>query len=158
LTADLDVDLRVPAVPSECRPPAEDFLERLVTAGFDASRPAVIVWEGVTMYLPEAAIRRNARTIATACDARTVLLFDHMPAPTRTAASKARHAFVAKLGESFGWGTNDALPLLFDEGFRHVRSASFDELCLSLTGTYERARGFSKRHMVLASRASLFGP
>jgi hypothetical protein len=41
--------------------------------------------------------------------------------------------------------------MLFEEGFRHVRSVSFDEACLSLTGTYERDRQFRFQRMVLAS-------
>lgn len=133
---------------------SEDFLALLVASGFDPRRPAVVIWEGVTMYLPELAIRATLRSVATLCEPRTVLLFDHLPSLPKGAADDARHAFVAGLGESFVWGTDDALPLLYEEGFRQVRSVSFDELCLSLTGTYEKERGFGARHLVLASRAT----
>lgn len=81
-----------------------------------------------------------------------MVLFDHLPSLPPDRTQDERHAFVARLGERFLWGTDDALPLLHEEGFRHVRSTSFDELCLSLTGTYGEARGFRARHMVLASR------
>ena len=63
---------------------------------------------------------------------------------------KARE-LVEALGERFVFGTNDPLPMLFEEGFRHVRSVSFDEACLSLTGSYDRNRQFRFQRMVLAS-------
>ncbi len=38
--------------------------ERLLASGFDASRPSVWLWEGVTPYLPPAAIERTLSIIA----------------------------------------------------------------------------------------------
>ena len=105
------------------------------------------------MYLPEPVVRGMLRSIATGCEPRTVVLFDHLQSLVPPAGDDARHAFVGKLGESFLWGTDDALPMLYEEGFRHVKSFTFDELCLSLTGTYDAARGFRERHMVVASTA-----
>jgi len=64
----------------------------------------------------------------------------------------ATRDFVKDLGEQLRFGTNDPLPMLYEEGFRHVRSVSFDEACLTLTGTYERAREFRFSRVVLASR------
>jgi hypothetical protein len=58
--------------------------------------------------------------------------------------------YVQGLGEPIRWGTNDVLPLLHEEGFRHVRTISFDELALSVTGTYDRARAFRFQHIALA--------
>jgi methyltransferase (TIGR00027 family) len=129
----------------------DDFLDALVSAGFDPARPAVILWEGVTPYLPEEAIRRTLRRIAAGCHPATVLLFDHLlkPKPGRITES---HTFVEDLGEKVIWGTNDPLPMLFEEGFRHARSLSFDEACLTLTGTYAREREFRFQRLVLTSR------
>jgi methyltransferase (TIGR00027 family) len=129
----------------------DDFLARLASAGFDAARPAVIVWEGVTPYLPEVAIRATLRRVAEGCHARTVLLFDHL-GKQRPGNQTASHDFVEGLGEKVLWGSNDPLPMLYEEGFRHVRSLSFDEACLTLTGTYAREREFRFQRMVLASR------
>jgi hypothetical protein len=42
--------------------------------------------------------------------------------------------------------------MLYEEGFRHVRSVSFDEITLSFTGTYDRERAFRFQRIVLASR------
>ena len=55
----------------------DDFLDRLGKSGFDTSTPAMILWEGVTYYLPEPAIRATLRRVSTGCDPRSVLLFDH---------------------------------------------------------------------------------
>ena len=46
------------------------------------------------------------------------------------------------------------LPLLYEEGFRHVRASSFDEACLALTGTYLRERKFRFQGLAVASRAA----
>ncbi len=43
----------------ECDFEHHDFLERLGAAGFDPTRPSVVTWEGVTMYLNENAIRHS---------------------------------------------------------------------------------------------------
>ena len=40
----------------------------------------------------------------------------------------------------------------YEEGFRYVNVTSFDELCLTLTGTYDRARKFRFQHIAVASR------
>lgn len=134
----------------------DDFLERLCASGFDASAPALILWEGVSYYLPEAAVRATFRRVATGCHPSSILLFDHftrsfVDGSTRAAADQQARELVEELGERFVWGSNDPLPVLYEEGFRHVRSVSFDEACLSLTGTYRRERQFRFQRMVLAS-------
>lgn len=134
----------------------DDFLSLLVDAGFRADEPALILWEGVTPYLHEIAVRATLRAIAARCHPRSTVIFDHLlkKAMLRDAALEKddARAFVDGLGERVLWGTNDPLPLLVEEGFRHVRSLSFDEACLSLTGTYAREREFRFQRMVLASR------
>ena len=134
----------------------DDFLDRLVSNGFDASLPALILWEGVSYYLPEAAIRATLRRVSAGCDPRSVLLFDHftrsfVEGATRADGDQQARDLVESLGEQFVWGSNDPLPMLFEEGFRHVRSVSFDEACLSLTGTYRRERQFRFQRLVVAS-------
>ena len=136
----------------------DDFLDRLVQAGFDAASPSLILWEGVTYYLQESAIRATLRRIATGCAPRSVLLFDHftrgfVEGASRADADQQTRALVEELGERFVFGTNDPLPMLYEEGFRHVRSISFDEICLSVTGTYKRERQFRFQRIVMASVA-----
>ncbi len=136
----------------------DDFLTRLAEAGFRSDVPALVLWEGVTPYLPEPAVRGTLRRVASGCHPGTVLLFDHflkkvIDAPSRPAKDDQARSFVETLGERFVFGTNDFVPILFEEGFRHVRSLSFDEACLSLTGTYLREREFRFQRIVLASRS-----
>ncbi len=135
----------------------QDFMERLAAAGFDADAPAVFVWEGVTYYLTEAAVRATLGKVA-ACHPRSVILFDYVH--RRLIAGELKHQedrhtreLVADLGEPFRWGIDDVLPFLYEQGFRYVRTCSYDEACLTFTGTYERARKFRFQRLCLASRA-----
>lgn len=135
----------------------DDFLERLSASGFAPDAPAFFVWEGVTPYLPEPAIRRTLHRVAHGCHPQTTLLFDHftkafVERQSRNEADAKTHELVDGLGERFVFGTNDPLPMLYEEGFRHVRSVSFDEITLSLTGTYDRERAFRFQRIVTASR------
>jgi methyltransferase (TIGR00027 family) len=137
----------------------DDFLDRLKASGFDATLPAFVLWEGVTPYLYEPAIRATLKRIATGCEAHSVLVFDHftrafVEGATRADGDQQTRDLVEELGERFVFGTNDPVPMLYEEGFRHVRSVSFDEACLSLTGTYRRERQFRFQRMVVASRTA----
>lgn len=42
----------------------EDWLEKLVSAGFDPGKPSFFLWEGVTMYLDRDAVESTLRKIA----------------------------------------------------------------------------------------------
>ena len=136
---------------------AEDFVDRLVASGFRADLPALFVWEGVTPYLSEAAVRGTLRRLASATHERSVVIFDHVR--KKIVAGSAREqdlesrAFVEGLGEPLRWGVDYPLPLLYEEGFRSVRPMTFDELCLHTTGTYDRAREFRFQGLVIASAA-----
>lgn len=155
----------VPGYPlsAACHVPCElgraDFLEALAEAegAFDAARPALIVWEGVSFYLTEAAVRATLRRVAEGCHPRTTIVFDYVEKKlvegrSTRAEDNALLELLAGEGEPFLFGVNDPLPLLFQEGYRHVRTVSFDQACLSLTGTWERERAFRFQHMALASR------
>ena len=54
----------------------EDWLARLVEAGFDPNQPAVFLWEGVIMYLDRQAVESTLRKIATTAKG-SVLVFDY---------------------------------------------------------------------------------
>jgi len=140
----------------------DDFLDRLVAAGFDKDTPTLLLWEGVTPYLTEDAIRATLSRVA-ACHPRSVLLFDYI---NRKLADGNRlqptderlRELVADLGEPFVSGFNDPLPMLQQAGFQHIRTVSFDQACLSLTGTYDRERLFRFQHFAIASRGLSFDP
>jgi methyltransferase (TIGR00027 family) len=131
----------------------ERFTDALAAGGFDPKAPALFVWEGVTPYLPEPAIRATFRNVAGHAHPRSVLAFDHLLKKVTQPRKDLddTQAFVDALGERVVWGTNDPIPILYEAGFRHVRSLSFDEACLSLTGTYERVREFRFQRLVWAT-------
>ncbi len=140
----------------------DDFLDRLVAAGFDTNTPALLLWEGVTPYLSEDAIRATLARIA-ACHPESVLLFDYINRKLAqgnrlSESDESLRELVADLGEPFVTGFNDPLPLLQGAGFRHIRTVSFDQACLSLTGTYDRERLFRFQHFAIASRGVSFDP
>ena len=136
----------------------EDFLARLHASGFAASEPALVIWEGVVYYLSEEAVRGTLRRIADGCAPSTVLVLDYLGKklvhgrvkdPRDLAASHV----VTDLGEPLLFGLDDPVPLFAAEGFRYLRTISFDQICLAHTGTYERARQFPlQRHVAAASR------
>ncbi len=133
----------------------QDFVAQLRDGGFDAFAPAVFVWEGVVYYLTEPAVRATLRRVAEACHPESRVHFDYVGkrfVEGQLAAEEDRLARdrVAEMGEPLRFGINDVVPLLHEEGFRHVRTVSFDEACLSLTGTYERSRKFRFQSMAQA--------
>jgi O-methyltransferase involved in polyketide biosynthesis len=131
-------------------------LDRLSSAGIDPSAPAVIVWEGVVPYLTAEAVHATAGRIAAAFDPRSVLLFDYVTERMvhrrgLRDGDRAALDLVSLLDEPIQFGTNDPLPWLHACGFRHVRTVSFDQACLSLTGTYLRERAFRFQHIAAVS-------
>ncbi len=136
----------------------EDFVDRLVASGFRTDAAALFVWEGVTPYLTEAAVRGTLRRIAGATHADSVVIFDHVRKKIVAGAAREKdlesRAFVEGLGEPLRFGIDYPLPLLYEEGFGSVRSMTFDEICLHTTGTYDRAREFRFQGLVIASRAA----
>ncbi len=150
------------AVHVSCDFEREDFLDRLVARSFDAARPALLAWEGVTCYLTEPAVRATLRRIASGCDAGSAVIFDYVGKKLATgratdAGSLAASALVSELSEPITWGTDDIVPLLHEEGFRRARTMSFDEAALNRTGTYDRSRFFRFQHLALASVAGEVG-
>jgi methyltransferase (TIGR00027 family) len=135
----------------------DDFLDRLDACGFRADAPALFLWEGVVPYLSEPAIRATLRRVADGCHARTILAFDYLMrrmadgSHLRPKDEQTRQV-VAGVGEPVVFGTNDPLPMLYDEGFRYVRTISFDQIALILMGNYDRERMFRFQHVAVASR------
>lgn len=141
----------------ECDFSRDDFLERLIASGFDREAPAFFVWEGVVYYLTEAAVRGTLKKIAS-CEPSTSVAFDvvgkrfvrgELPGERDQAARE----LVAQMGEPLHFGTDDPLPMLYQEGFRHVTVTSFDELALRHTATYDRERKMRFQSLVVATIA-----
>ncbi len=61
----------------------EDWLARLVASGFDPSKPALFLWEGVTMYLDRPAVEDTFRKIASTARG-SVVAFDYFTSEVLT--------------------------------------------------------------------------
>ncbi len=134
----------------------EDFLTRLTASGFAAAEPALVIWEGVVYYLTEDAVRGTLRRVASGCAPSTVLVLDYLGkklvgGKVKDTRDLAASHVVTDLGEPLLFGLDDPVPLFAGEGFRHVRTAAFDQICLARTGTYERERQFRFQHVAAAS-------
>ncbi|MDB4961457.1 MAG: O-Methyltransferase involved in polyketide biosynthesis [Myxococcales bacterium] len=139
-----------------CNFEREDPIERLVASGFDATEPALVIWEGVVPYLTEAAVRATATRLASGLDPRSLVAFDYVgkklaAGANLSAKDQQTRDYVGELGEPIQFGTDDPLPLLYDCGFRWVRSLDFNELALELLGDYQRDRQFRFQHIALAA-------
>ena len=137
----------------------DDPVDSLRAAGLDPDRPAAILWEGVTPYLTEPAVRATATRLATGLHPGSVLHFDHVGKRLATGEGlREKDAGaadeVARLGEPIRWGTSDPTALLFECGYRQVVSLTFDQIALALTGTYDRAREFRFQWITVASRTA----
>ncbi len=140
----------------------DDFLDRLALAGFDRAAPAVFIWEGVTCYLPEAAVRATLSRVAGGTHEESVVMFDFLgrrmvERAARDEGDLRAAEVVDGLGEPLRFGTNDILPLLYECGFRSVHVTSFDELALNLTGSYDRSRKWRFQWIAEASVAAPLG-
>jgi methyltransferase (TIGR00027 family) len=135
----------------------DDFIERLQSAGFDASVPACLVWEGVIYYLEEQAARSTLRRVAAELHPRSLLVFDYLntkmakASPRLRAEDKAMKGIIEELGEPMQFGIDDPTPLMAESGYRLLRTVSFDELALEYTGTYARERFFRFQSIALGS-------
>jgi methyltransferase (TIGR00027 family) len=141
----------------ECDFSRDDFLERLTASGFDRGTPTFFVWEGVVYYLTEAAVRATLRKVAS-CERTTSIALDvvgkrFVAGQLPGEKDRAARQLVADMGEPLHFGTDDPLPLLFEEGFRQVTVTSFDELALRYTATYDRDRKMRFQSLVLATIA-----
>ncbi len=139
-----------------CNFEREDPIAQLASCGFDTHEPALVIWEGVVPYLTEGAVRATASRLASGLDPRSLVAFDFVGkrfAEGQKLGDKDEQtrAYVGELGEPIRYGADDILPLLYDCGFRWVRSLDFNELALELLGDYKRERQFRFQHIALAA-------
>ncbi|MBT3219641.1 MAG: SAM-dependent methyltransferase [Proteobacteria bacterium] len=151
------------AINVSCDFEREDFLDQLIDAGFSTREGAFFIWEGVTPYLTKDAIKTTLCRISSGCHPETILVFDHLG--KKLIEGQSRHGedhrlcdMFADLGEPWIFGLNDATPLMYETGFRYLRTVSFDEACLQFTQTYDRQRLFRFQGFVIASVGAELGP
>jgi len=91
----------------------EDWLKRLVEAGFDPSKPALFLWEGVMVYLDREAVEDTLRKIASTAKG-SVVAFDYFTTePFESQAPYWRYARAATraAGEPVKFGTDSTPPV-----------------------------------------------
>jgi methyltransferase (TIGR00027 family) len=139
-----------------CNFEREDPIERLAATGFEVREPALVIWEGVVPYLTEGAIRTTASRLASGLEPRSLVAFDFVgkkfaAGEAKSESDRQTREYVGDLGEPIRYGSDDILPLLYDCGFRWVRSLDFNELALEMLGDYQRDRQFRFQHLALAA-------
>lgn len=91
----------------------EDWLRQLVAAGFDADKPALFLWEGVTPYLDRAAVESTLRMIAGLAHG-SVIAFDYVTTEILESQSLFLRLVRASLwagGEPLKFGIDSTPPL-----------------------------------------------
>lgn len=113
----------------------EDFVARLLAAGFNAELPTCFVWVGVSYYLTEQAVADTLQRLASISRAGTKLVWDYLLADVMNGTSANREAInkarrVAQLGEPWLWGLAPAdLPaFLAGFGFKLIHDYDAAEL------------------------------
>jgi methyltransferase (TIGR00027 family) len=90
----------------------EDWLARLVEAGFDPHQPAVFLWEGVIMYLDRPAVESTLRQIASTAKG-SVLVFDYFTSEPLTSPGlywRFGRAATRAAGEPLRFGIDSTPP------------------------------------------------
>jgi methyltransferase (TIGR00027 family) len=105
----------------------DDFVTALECSGFRREHATLVLWEGVTAYLTEAAVRATMRRITTTLGPQSRLMFDYLGSPPARDDGFARVA--EDVGEPFRFMTDDIRPLACDEGFAEVEVSSMMDAC-----------------------------
>lgn len=101
---------RVTFVPADFE--KDDWLAKLVDAGFDPRRPALFLCEGVTMYLDRGAIEDTLSKVAS-CAKGSLLAFDYFTTETLESSTpywRFGRAAAKAVGEPLKFGVDSAPP------------------------------------------------
>ena len=102
----------------------QDWLRKLVDAGFEPDRPSFFLWESVTMYLDRESVERTLRQIAGTA-AGTVVAFDYLSTEviqSRSLFMRYARAVINATGEPWRFGIDNTPPI-------RDRVAAFVESC-----------------------------
>jgi methyltransferase (TIGR00027 family) len=114
----------------------DDWWARLVVAGFDPARPAVVASAGVSMYLTEAATAATLRRIAGLASGSTLVMTFQLPTELLDADDRPMREAVEKAARASGtpfvsmYAPEEMLALAREAGFtdvRHVPGTSHTE-------------------------------
>jgi methyltransferase (TIGR00027 family) len=135
----------------EARPLAQ-LPAALAECGHDASSPTLTIWEGVTMYLSEAAIDASVRCVRALSAAGSQFAITYFERSSLKRDPLTRR-FVAGVGEPlrFGWNPGELGPYLETRGFQLLRDENAPELARRLLPEPYASRAFRAfRHVALA--------
>lgn len=138
--------------------PLDELADALAAAGHDRTVPTFTIWEGVTMYLTEAAIDASLRAIRSWSSPGSQLGMTYIERSRITKAplaARAIQATVAGLGEPWRWGWDPAeLP-----DYLEARGWELDDDIGMTDGAralmpaeFSPGREAASRHIALASR------
>jgi methyltransferase (TIGR00027 family) len=97
----------------------ENWIGELNRSGYDSGEPSIFLWEGVTLYLSEEAVRKTLRAIKSIADPGSILVCDFYAEHFVSGKYSTRGGTVARAadmsGEAMGFGldfSQDAAGLL----------------------------------------------
>jgi methyltransferase (TIGR00027 family) len=136
----------------------QDLGERLRSAGFRFDRPSFVIWEGVTQYLPEAAVDATLRTLAT-MDRGSEVVFTYVDRAliegTRSFPGGRRLLFAVRLmGEPFRFGLapTEAAAFLRERGFELLEDLGGDDLSARYFAPLDRTDRATETERVVRAR------
>jgi methyltransferase (TIGR00027 family) len=109
----------------------EDLATVLRQAGYDTTRKTAFVWEGVTFYIPEAAVNGTLRFVASNSAPGSRIVFDYFLASAlRTPGIAALNKRLTALGEPFIFGIPDDNrdQFISRQGLRMIADVGTNEL------------------------------
>jgi methyltransferase (TIGR00027 family) len=135
----------------------DDFETRLREAGFDATRRAIVVWEGVSQYLTGDAVCRVMRWAGRlAKGSRFIFTYVHEGVLDGTVAFEGAYKAIAKVSGSgepwrFGLLPGELPAFLRERGLKLVSDLDANEYREKVMGTAGRhMQGYGFYHTVLA--------
>ena len=108
----------------------ESWWKELASAGFDATRPAVVASTGVSMYLTKEANAATLRQVATLAPGSTFVLTFLLPLELIDAAERAQHQAVYERARASGtpfislFRPDEMVALAREAGFKEARHVS----------------------------------
>lgn len=138
--------------------PMDDLPGALADAGHAHDQPTLTIWEGVTMYLTDAAIDASLRAIATWSAPGSELALTYVPRAQLTRPSLAVRAVLAlvkQLGEPFrfGWDPAELPAYLAARGFALASDIASDAAARQLLPRALAAKVVHTDRVALARRA-----
>ncbi|MCA9540770.1 MAG: SAM-dependent methyltransferase [Myxococcales bacterium] len=112
----------------------EDFAVALRAAGYATDRPAVFIWEGVSMYLPREAIAETLRRVAGLAAPGSRLVFDTWRADARGVPGvleRLGRGIVRAMGEPIAWNptAEEVAALVTDSGLHLTAQRPANTYC-----------------------------